>query len=253
MKLVSWNVAGFRACLKKGFVDFFNEVDADIICLQEVKAQQDQYDFHPDGYFEYLNVAEKKGYSGVLVFSKIKPCNVTYGIGVEEHDHEGRVITLEFKDFYLVNQYVPNVKRDLSRLEYRMKWEEDLKKYLKNLEKKKPVVICGDFNVAHQEIDIKNAKANIGNAGFTYEEREKFTNLLNNGFIDTFRYFNPDKKDCYSWWSYIGKCRERNIGWRIDYFLVSQNIIHKVNNPVIYYEVLGSDHCPIGIDLDLNK
>lgn len=249
MKIVSWNVAGFRACLKKGFATFFEKEDADIFCLQEVKAEKDQYDFHPNGYYEYLNPAERKGYSGVLIFTKIKPIQVSYGIGIDVHDHEGRVITLEFEDFYLVNQYVPNVKRDLSRLEYRMAWEEDLKQYLKKLEQKKPVIICGDFNVAHQEIDIKNAKANIGNAGFTYEEREKFSCLLDSGFIDTFRYFNPDKKDCYSWWSYMGKAREKNIGWRIDYFLVSKSIINKVRNSTIYSDVFGSDHCPVGLEV----
>lgn len=249
MKIVSWNVAGFRACLKKGFATFFEKEDADIFCLQEVKAEKDQYDFHPNGYYEYLNPAERKGYSGVLIFTRIKPIQVSYGIGIDVHDHEGRVITLEFEDFYLVNQYVPNVKRDLSRLEYRMDWEEDLKQYLKKLEQKKPVIICGDFNVAHQEIDIKNAKANIGNAGFTYEEREKFSCLLDSGFIDTFRYFNPDKKDCYSWWSYMGKAREKNIGWRIDYFLVSKSIINKVRNSTIYRDVFGSDHCPIGLEV----
>lgn len=251
MKLVSWNVAGFRACLKKGFEDFFYMVDADIICLQEVKAEKEQIDFEPEDYFCYINPAEKKGYSGTLIYTLYKPLNVSYGLGIDEHDHEGRVITLEFEEFYLVNQYVPNVKRDLSRLDYRMKWEDDLKKYLKKLEEKKPVVVCGDFNVAHQEIDIKNAKSNIGNAGFTYEEREKFTELLESGFVDTYRYFNPEKKDSFSWWSYIGNCRARNIGWRIDYFLVSKSIIDKVSNPIIYNDVFGSDHCPIGIDLKL--
>lgn len=251
MKLVSWNVAGFRACLKKGFEDFFYMVDADIICLQEVKAEKEQIDFEPKDYFCYINPAEKKGYSGTLIYTLYKPLNVSYGLGIDEHDHEGRVITLEFEEFYLVNQYVPNVKRDLSRIDYRMKWENDLKKYLKKLEDKKPVVVCGDFNVAHQEIDIKNAKANIGNAGFTYEEREKFTELLESGFVDTYRYFNPEKKDSFSWWSYIGNCRARNIGWRIDYFLVSKSIIDKVSNPIIYNDVFGSDHCPIGIDLKL--
>ena len=237
MKLVSWNVAGFRACLKKGFEDFFYMVDADIICLQEVKAEKEQIDFEPEDYFCYINPAEKKGYSGTLIYTLYKPLNVSYGLGIDEHDHEGRVITLEFEEFYLVNQYVPNVKRDLSRLDYRMKWEDDLKKYLKKLEEKKPVVVCGDFNVAHQEIDIKNAKSNIGNAGFTYEEREKFTELLESGFVDTYRYFNPEKKDSFSWWSYIGNCRARNIGWRIDYFLVSKSIIDKVSNPIIYNDV----------------
>lgn len=251
MKLVSWNVAGFRACLKKGFEDFFYDVEADIFCLQEVKAEKNQIDFDPKDYYCYINPADKKGYSGTLIYTLYKPLNVMYGIGVDEYDHEGRVITLEFEEFYLVNQYVPNVKRDLSRLEYRMSWEEELKKYLKKLQQKKPVIICGDFNVAHEEIDIKNAKANIGNAGFTYEEREKFTELLKSGFVDTYRYFNPKKDDAFSWWSYIGNCRARNIGWRIDYFLVSNSIIDKVSNPIIYSDVFGSDHCPIGIDLKL--
>lgn len=186
-----------------------------------------------------------------MIYTLYKPLNVSYGLGIDEHDHEGRVITLEFEEYYLVNQYVPNVKRDLSRLDYRMTWEDDLRRYLKRLEEKKPVVVCGDFNVAHTEIDIKNAKANVGNAGFTYEERNKFSLLLKSGFIDTYRYFNPDKKDAYSWWSYMGKARENNVGWRIDYFLVSKSIIDKVSNPIIYSDVYGSDHCPIGIDLKL--
>ena len=251
MKLVSWNVAGFRACLKKGFSEYFDKIDADIFCIQESKVMEEQFDYRPNGYEMYLNPAEKKGYSGTLVFSKIKPLNVTYGIGIDKHDHEGRVITLEFKSFYLVTVYVPNVKRDLSRMEYRMNWEDDFKAYLKKIEKNKPVIVCGDFNVAHNEIDIKNAKGNIGNAGFTYEERGKFTELLEAGFIDTFRHFNPDKIK-YSWWSYMGKAREKNIGWRIDYFIVSKEIISKVKNAEIYNEILGSDHCPIGIDIDLN-
>lgn len=249
MKLVSWNVAGLRACLKKGFEDFFYACDADVYCLQEVKAELEQIDFEPKDYYCYINTAEKKGYSGTIIYTLDKPMSVSYGLGVPEHDHEGRIITLEFEDYYLVNQYVPNVKRDLSRLDYRMTWEEDLKKYLKKLEQKKPVVICGDFNVAHTEMDIKNAKANVGNAGFTNEEREKFTKLLESGFVDTFRYYNPDKDNAYSWWSYIGNCRARNIGWRIDYFLVSKSIIKNVSNPVIYSDVYGSDHCPVGIDL----
>ena len=250
MKLISWNVAGFRACLKKGFDDFFKEIDADVFCMQESKVLKDQFEYNPDGYEMILYPAEKKGYSGTLIYTKIKPISITYGLGIDEHDHEGRLITLEFNEFYLVNQYVPNVKRDLSRLEYRMKWEDDLRKYLKELEKKKPVVMCGDLNVAHNEIDIKNAKANIGNAGFTYEERGKFTELLNSGFIDTFRYFYPDKEK-YSWWSYMGNARAKNIGWRIDYFVVSENIIDKVKNVNIYDEIEGSDHCPIGIEIDL--
>ena len=251
MKIVSWNVAGFRACLKKGFVDFFDNIDADIVCLQEVKATMDQIEFKPNNYHMYLNTADKKGYSGTLIYSKIEPISIKYGMGIDEHDHEGRMITLEFDKFYLVNQYVPNVKRDLSRLDYRMKWEDDFRTYLKMLEQNKPVIVCGDFNVAHTEIDIKNAKANIGNAGFTYEERDKFTELLNNGFIDTFRYFNPDKTDAYSWWSYMGHARENNVGWRLDYFVVSKDIIENVDNSTIYREIYGSDHCPIGLDLTI--
>ncbi len=249
MKIVSFNVAGFRACLKKGFEENFNKLNPDIICLQEVKALKEEYDFHPEGYYEYLNPAEKKGYSGILVFSKIKPLNVSFGMNIDEHDHEGRMITLEYDDFYLVTVYVPNVKRDLSRLEYRMKWEDDFKEYLKKLEEKKPVIVCGDFNVAHTEMDIKNAKANIGNAGFTYEERDKFTKLLESGFIDTFRYFNPDEKNKYSWWSYMGHAREKNIGWRLDYFIVSKNYINNIKESIIYDEILGSDHCPIGLEI----
>lgn len=250
MKLISWNVAGFRAVLNKGFEDFFNKIDADVFCIQESKALEDQFDYRPEGYFMYLNPAEKKGYSGTLVFSKKEPLSVTYGIGIEEHDHEGRVITLEYNKFYLVNVYVPNVKRDLSRLDYRMIWEDDFKSYLKALEETKPVIVCGDFNVAHNEIDIKNAKANIGNAGFTYEERDKFTKLLESGFIDTFRYLNPSEEK-YSWWSYMGKAREKNIGWRIDYFIVSKDIVNKIEDAYIYDEVNGSDHCPIGLDINI--
>lgn len=250
MKLVSWNVAGFRACLKKGFDEFFKEIDADVFAIQESKVLKDQFDYSPEGYEMFLYPAEKKGYSGTIIYSKVKPLSVTYGLGIDEHDHEGRLITLEFNDFYFINEYVPNVKRDLSRLEYRMKWEDDLREYLKKLEKNKPVVLCGDLNVAHNEIDIKNAKANIGNAGFTYEERGKFSELLDAGFIDTFRYFNKDKKQ-YSWWSYMGKARENNIGWRIDYFVVSKGIINNVSNAIIYDNVMGSDHCPIGLDVNL--
>ena len=251
MKLISWNVAGFRACLNKGFEDFFYEVDADIFCLQEVKALKEQISFIPKDYYCYINSADKKGYSGTLIYTCYKPISVSYGLGIDEFDHEGRVITLEFNDFYLVNQYVPNVKRDLSRLDYRMRWEDKLLEYLKKLEENKPVIICGDFNVAHTELDIKNAKANIGNAGFTYEERDKFTKLLDSGFIDTYRYFNKDKADSYTWWSYMGRARDRNIGWRIDYFLVSKDIISKIDNTIIYKDVYGSDHCPIGIDVNL--
>lgn len=249
MKLISWNVAGFRACLKKGFDDFFSAIDADVFCIQEAKVTDDQFDYMPDGYKKYLYPAEKKGYSGTLVYSKIEPLNVTYGIGIEEHDHEGRAITMEFEKFFLVNVYVPNVKRDLSRLDYRMVWEDDFRLYLKNLEKRKPVVVCGDFNVAHEEIDIKNAKSNRGNAGFTDEERAKYTELLDSGFIDTYRYFHPNEA-VYTWWSYMGKARANNVGWRIDYFVVSKDFINQVENPKIYNEIMGSDHCPIGLTVN---
>jgi len=249
MKIISWNVAGFRAVLKKGFEEFFNNIDADIFCINESKVNIDQFDFKPEGYYMFLNPAEKKGYSGILVYSKIEPLSVTFGMGIEEHDHEGRMITLEYDDFYLVSVYVPNVKRDLSRLDYRMIWEDEFKDYVKKLEKKKPVIICGDMNVAHEEIDIKNAKANRGNAGFTDEERDKMTKLLDSGFIDTYRYYNPDSEE-YTWWSYIGKAREKNIGWRIDYFLVSKDIIKKIKNTMIYTDIMGSDHCPIGIEYE---
>ena len=250
MKIVSWNVAGFRAVLKKGFEEFFDNIDADIFCIQESKVTKDQFNFSKEGYDMYLNPAEKKGYSGTLIYSRVKPINVTYGMGIDEHDHEGRIITMEFNDFYLVNEYVPNVKRDLSRLDYRMIWEDDFKNYLKELEKTKPVVVCGDFNVAHTEMDIKNAKANIGNAGFTYEERGKFSDLLDAGFIDTFRYFHKDEEK-YSWWSYMGNARKNNVGWRIDYFITSKDIINKVKGAYIYDDIMGSDHAPVGLDIDL--
>jgi len=249
MKLISWNVAGFRAVLKKGFEEFFDNIDADVFCIQESKVTLDQFNFSKDGYEMYLYPAEKKGYSGTLVYTRVKPINVTYGMGIEEHDHEGRIITLEYNNFYLVNVYVPNVKRDLSRLDYRMVWEDEFRKYLKKLELTKPVVVCGDLNVAHEEIDIRNAKANIGNAGFTYEERGKFSELLDAGFIDTFRYFHKDEKK-YSWWSYMGHARENNVGWRIDYFVVSKNIIKNVKGAYIYDDVTGSDHAPIGLDIE---
>lgn len=251
MKIISWNVAGFRACLKKGFEEFFYKENADVYCLQESKVTKEQYSFHPENYYEYLFPAEKKGYSGTLVYSKIKPLNVIYGIGESIFDKEGRTITIEYSNFYLVNSYVPNVKRDLSRMEERMYFEDKLRAFLKNLEKTKPVIICGDFNVAHNEIDIKNFKANIGNAGFTYEERRKFNQLLDSGFIDTFRYFNKDLKDAYTWWSYRKGVRERNIGWRIDYFLTSKDIINYVDNTTIYKDILGSDHCPIGLGINM--
>lgn len=248
MKIVSWNVAGFRAVLKKGFDDFFKNINADIFCIQESKVTDEQFDYHPEGYFKYLYPAEKKGYSGTLVYSKIEPINVVYGMGIEEHDHEGRIITMEFDKMFLVNVYVPNVKRDLSRLDYRMIWEDDFRNYLKKLELIKPVVVCGDFNVAHNEIDIKNAKSNRGNAGFTDEERSKYTELLDSGFIDTFRYFNPDEAK-YTWWSYMGNARANNVGWRIDYFVVSKSFISEVTDAQIYNDIMGSDHCPISIDI----
>ena len=249
MKIVSWNVAGFRACLKKGFADFFVREDADVYCLQEVKALPEQITFHPEGYHTYINPAERKGYSGTMIYSKKEPLSVSYGMGIEEHDHEGRIITLEFEDFYLITEYVPNVKRELTRLDYRMVWEDDFRKFLKELEKKKPVVVCGDFNVAHTEMDIKNAKANIGNAGFTYEERGKFSELLAAGFTDTFRYLNPEVSDRYTWWSFMNNARSRNIGWRIDYFIVSDVLKDRVENAMIFDEVMGSDHCPIGLEI----
>ena len=249
MKIISWNVAGFRAVLKKGFDDFFRKIDADIFCIQESKVLEEQFDYRPEGYKMYLNPAEKKGYSGTLVFTRIDPINVSYGMGIEKHDKEGRIITLEYDKFYLVTVYTPNAKNDLSRLEYRMKWEDDFKSYLKMLELTKPVVVCGDLNVAHNEIDIKNAKSNRGSAGFTDEERDKFSKLLEAGFIDTFRYLYPEKIK-YSWWSYMGHARENNTGWRIDYFVVSNNFIDKVNDSIIHDHILGSDHCPIEIDIE---
>lgn len=252
MKLVSWNVAGIRACLKKGFADFFREVDADIFCIQEVKAEKEQYDFHPDGYYEYLFSAVRKGYSGTLIFSKKEALSISYGIGEEEYDLEGRTITLEYDSFYLVNVYVPNVKRSLERMDSRMRFDDLFRSYLKKLDGKKPVIICGDFNVAHEEIDIKNVKQNIGNAGFTYQERGKFTELLNAGFVDTFRFYHPHDKDYYTWWSYMKGVRERNIGWRIDYFLISKRMISHVSNTIIYSTVYGSDHCPIGMDVSFD-
>jgi len=245
MKLISWNVNGLRACLNKGFLDYFHKVDADIFCIQETKLQEGQIKLDLEGYYQYWNYAEKKGYSGTAVFTKIKPLSVSYGIGIEEHDKEGRVITLEFDDFYLVNVYTPNSQRELARLDYRMKWEDDFREYLKNLEKNKPVIVCGDLNVAHKEIDIKNPEVNRRNAGFTDEEREKMTILLESGFVDTFRYFYPDKKDAYTWWSYMRKAREKNIGWRIDYFLVSKSLVNRLKSAAIHSDVMGSDHCPV--------
>jgi exodeoxyribonuclease-3 len=245
MKLISWNVNGLRACVQKGFLDYFKEADADIFCIQESKLQEGQIDLPLEGYHQYWNYAEKKGYSGTAIFSKIEPIAVSYGINKEEHDMEGRVITLEFEDFYMITVYTPNSKEKLARLEYRMKWEEDFRAYLNNLDKVKPVIICGDLNVAHEEIDLKNPKSNRKNAGFSDEEREKFTTLLNSGFIDTFRYFYPDKEGAYSWWSYRFNARANNAGWRIDYFCASERLKDRLVSADIHSEVLGSDHCPV--------
>ena len=250
MKLISWNVNGIRACLNKGFEDFFKNIDADIFCIQETKCQNGQVDLKFDGYKSYWNSAEKKGYSGTAIFTKQKPKNVIYGIGIEEHDKEGRVITLEFEKFYMVTIYTPNSKRELERLEYRQVWEDEIRKYLIKLDKIKPVIYCGDLNVAHEEIDLKNPKTNRGNAGFTDEERTEMTNLLELGFIDTFRYLYPEKDNSYSWWSYMGHAREKNIGWRIDYFIVSDRIKNNIKEAKIYNEIYGSDHCPVGLTLE---
>ena len=249
-KLISWNVNGIRACVQKGFIEYFKEADADIFCIQESKLQEGQIDFAPEGYYAYWNYAEKKGYSGTAVFTREEPLSVAYGIGVEEHDHEGRVITLEFDNFYMVTVYTPNSQNELARLSYRMKWEDDFLAYLKNLEKTKPVIFCGDLNVAHKEIDLKNPKTNRKNAGFTDEEREKFTNVINAGFIDTYRYFYPDQEGIYSWWSYRFKAREKNAGWRIDYFIVSPALKDKLQDASIHTEIMGSDHCPIELDME---
>ena len=253
MKLVSWNVNGLRAVWNKGFEDIFKNINADIFCIQETKMQEGQLDVNFDGYYNYFNSAVKKGYSGTAVFTKIKPIDVSYGIGIEEHDQEGRVITLEYKDFYLVNVYTPNSQRELVRLSYRQHWEDDFREYLKKLDKKKPVILCGDLNVAHKEIDLKNPKTNRKNAGFTDEEREKMTKLLDSGFIDTFRYLYPDKENCYTWWSYMMKAREKNVGWRIDYFIVSDRIKEKIEDAKILSEVYGSDHCPVELDINIKE
>ena len=245
MKLISWNVNGLRAVVTKGFKNFFDQVDADIFCLQETKLQENQIDLQLDGYHQYWNYAKKKGYSGTAIFTKKEPLSVMYGINIEEHDQEGRVITLEFEDFYMVTVYTPNSQNELKRLDYRMKWEDDFRNYLKELDDKKPVIVCGDLNVAHKEIDLKNPKTNRKNAGFTDEERNKFTELMEAGFIDTFRYFYPDKENIYSWWSYRFKAREKNAGWRIDYFCVSEKLEDRLVSASIHTEVLGSDHCPV--------
>lgn len=251
MKLISWNVNGIRACVTKGFLEYFKEMDADIFCIQESKLQEGQIDLELEGYHQYWNYAEKKGYSGTAIFTKEKPLSVSYGLGIEEHDKEGRVITLEFENFYMVTVYTPNSKNELARLDYRMVWEDAFRDYLKVLDEKKPVIVCGDLNVAHKEIDLKNPKTNLRNAGFTEEERSKFTELLNVGFVDTFRYFYPDEVGAYSWWSYRFNARAKNAGWRIDYFLVSNSVKDKLEDAKIHSEVLGSDHCPVELKINL--
>lgn len=249
MKLISWNVNGLRACLTKGFEEFFNKIDADIFCIQETKMHPEQAELSLTGYEKYWNSAVKKGYSGTAVFTRITPQSVTYGLNIEEHDQEGRIITLEFEDFFLVNVYTPNSKRELLRLDYRMKWEDDFRTYLQGLDTIKPVIICGDLNVAHEEIDIKNPKTNHRSAGFSDEERAKLTELLATGFTDSFRYLYPEEKDAYTWWSYMMSARSRNIGWRIDYFLLSNRLQPAIKNATIHAEILGSDHCPVGLEL----
>ena len=251
MKLISWNVNGLRACVGKGFLEYFESVDAAIFCVQEIKLQEGQIDLQLDGYHQYWNYALKKGYSGTAVFTKEKPLTVKYGVGDLETEGEGRILTLEFPQFYLVNVYTPNAQRDLARLPLRLQWEDDMRAHLKKLDEVKPVILCGDLNVAHQEIDIRNVKSNIGNSGFTDEERGKMTALLAEGFIDTFRYIHPDKADAYTWWSYMNKVRERNIGWRIDYFISSNRLGPTLKNADIHSDILGSDHCPIVLEMDL--
>ena len=249
MKLISWNVNGIRAAIGKGFASFFEQIDADIFCIQETKMQEGQMDLNFAGYTTYLNSAIKKGYSGTAIFTKEKPLSVTYGIGKEEHDQEGRVITAEYKEFYLVNCYTPNSKRELERLDYRMVWEDEMRNYLKKLDATKPVILCGDLNVAHEEIDIKNPKTNHHNAGFTDEERNKMTELLTAGFTDSFRHLYPTKTDAYTWWSYMRDARSKNVGWRIDYFIVSNRIAKNIQEATIYSEIMGSDHCPVGLEI----
>ena len=249
LKFISWNVNSLRACYDKGFADAFNRLEADFFCLQETKMQEGQLDVQFEGYQSYWNYAEKKGYSGTAIFSKVKPLSVTYGLGIEEHDHEGRVITLELESYYLITVYTPNSQEELRRLDYRMKWDDDFRAYLKKLEEKKPVIVCGDLNVAHKEIDLKNPKTNRKNAGFTDEERAKFTTLLESGFTDTFRYFYPEQEGIYSWWSYRFKAREKNAGWRIDYFLTSDSLKDKLRGAQIHTDILGSDHCPVVLEM----
>lgn len=251
MKLISWNVNGLRACCDKGFREAFQTLDADFFCLQETKMQESQLDLSFEGYTSYWNYAEKKGYSGTAIFTRLKPLNVTYGLGIDVHDHEGRVITLEMDNFYLVTVYTPNSQDELKRLDYRMTWEDDFRNYLLELDKKKPVLVCGDLNVAHKEIDLKNPKTNRMNAGFTDQEREKFQILLDAGFIDTFRYFYPEQTGIYSWWSYRFKAREKNAGWRIDYFLASRRLADKLESAQIHTEIFGSDHCPVEVTLNV--
>ena len=248
-KFISWNVNGLRACMGKGFDDIFKSLDADVFCLQEIKLKEGQIDYIPDGYYAYWNYAEKAGYSGTALFSKEKPLSVSYGIGIEKHDTEGRVITAEFNDCYIVTCYTPNSQDGLKRLDYRMEWEDDFRAYLKQLEKIKPIILCGDLNVAHNEIDLKNPKTNHKNAGFSDEERAKMTELLESGFVDTFRYFHPDAEGEYSWWSYRFKAREKNAGWRIDYFIVSEAIVPRLESASIHQEIFGSDHCPVELVL----
>jgi len=249
MKFVSWNVNGLRACLEKGFLDIFKNFDADIFALQETKMQQGQAEVPTDGYYQFWNSADKKGYSGTAVFSKNKPICVTYGIGIDKHDHEGRVITLEFENFFFVTCYTPNSQNELARLSYRMEWEDAFREYLSSLDSKKPVILCGDLNVAHQEIDLKNPKTNRRNAGFTDEEREKMTQLLSSGFCDSFRHLYPEKSDIYSWWSYRFKAREKNAGWRIDYFLTSDSLKNSIKSAAIHTDIFGSDHCPVSLEI----
>ena len=251
LKFISWNVNSLRACYDKGFADAFNRLEADFFCLQETKMQEGQLDVQFEGYQSYWNYAEKKGYSGTAIFSKVKPLSVTYGLGIEEHDHEGRVITLELESYYLITVYTPNSQEELRRLDYRMKWDDDFRAYLKKLEEKKPVIVCGDLNVAHKEIDLKNPKTNRKNAGFTDEERAKFTTLLESGFTDTFRYFYPEQEGIYSWWSYRFKAREKNAGWRIDYFLTSDSLKDKLRGAQIHTDIMGSDHCPVELTIEL--
>lgn len=249
MKLVSWNVNGLRACITKGFEEFFRDADADVFCIQETKMQQEQAELTLEGYQQYWNSAVKKGYSGTAVFSRIEPLSVAYDLGMEKHNDEGRVITLEFESFYLVTCYTPNAQRGLARLDYRMEWEDDFRTYLLSLDEKKPVILCGDLNVAHEEIDLKNPKSNTGNAGFSKEERGKMTELLNSGFVDSFRYLYPEAAGAYTWWSYMFHARENNAGWRIDYFIVSDKLKEQIQDSIIHNDVFGSDHCPVELDI----